>query len=187
MHAFAAEDIDSADKRRGHRRHKNREASVLQFFNDERWDKGFLNFSERRLPHVLLILPRQSLSQAAKERVARQPFEKRFLDSLPDRAPRGRAHGNADEKTGKQHEEKRKRVFSGEPVRKQHGQWPHETYDRLHCLEQQQNGDVERNDDKQAANKRAHHEFTELFHRRAFEQFSKEISRAEGGKKRIAT
>src|SRR5262245_59565561 len=103
MHAFAAEDIDGAGKRRGHRRHKNREAAVLRFFNDNRRNKGFLNSSERRLPHLLLILPRHSLRKAAKERVARQSFEKRFFDSLPDRSPRWRAHGNADEKTGKQH------------------------------------------------------------------------------------
>ena len=59
-------------------------------------------------------------------------------------------------------------MFRREPFREQHGEWPHKTHNRLHGLEQQQNGEVNRNDDEQTANERAHNEFTELFNRRAF-------------------
>ena len=58
--------------------------------------------------------------------------------------------------------------LSGEPIWEQHGKRPHKSHYRLHRLEQQQNRDIKRHDDEQASDKRAHNEFTELFHSRAF-------------------
>src|SRR5215510_12855309 len=136
MDAVRREDIDSSSKRRGHRGHENREASVLQFLNDERGNEGLLNLGQRRLPHILLILPRHSLSQTPKERVARYSFEKRLLDSLAHHAPSGCTDGGTDEKADNQHEEKRENVFSGEPLWEQHGEWFHKIHHRLHGLEQ---------------------------------------------------
>ena len=51
MHPFPAENIDGSGKRRGPRGHENREAPVLQFFNNECGNEGFLNLGQRRLPH----------------------------------------------------------------------------------------------------------------------------------------
>jgi hypothetical protein len=56
MHPFPTQDIDGSGERRRHRGHENREAPVLQFFNNERGNEGFLNLGQRRLPGVSLIL-----------------------------------------------------------------------------------------------------------------------------------
>ena len=76
MHPLRGENIDGAREGRGHRGHKNREAPVLQFFNNERGDEGLFNLDQRGLPDVfLIILSRQSLRQTSKERVARYSFK----------------------------------------------------------------------------------------------------------------
>jgi hypothetical protein len=43
------------------------------------------------------------------------------------------------------------------------GEWTHKTHYGLHGLEQQQNREVNRHDEEQAAKERAPHEFTEPF------------------------
>ena len=168
MHAFPAEDIDGSGERRGHRGHEHREAPVRQCFNNERGDEGLLNFGQRWLPHILLIPPRQALRQTPKEGVAWQSFEQRLLDALSERSPCRRADSHTDEETDQQHEEQREEMFSGQPCGEQHGERSHQSHDRLHGLEQQQHGEVNRHDDEQATHERVHNKCTELFHRQAF-------------------
>src|SRR4030095_9400426 len=50
----------------------------------------------------------------------------------------------------------------------QHGERPGKTRYRTHGLEQEQNGEINRNEDEQAGNERLRNEFNELFHRQAF-------------------
>src|SRR5262245_27390406 len=107
MNAVRREDIDSSSERRWYRGHENREAPVLQFLNNEGRNESLLNLGKCRLPHVLLILPCHSLSQAPKERVAWYSFEKRLLDALLNRVASGRPDGSPDKKTDNQHEEER--------------------------------------------------------------------------------
>jgi hypothetical protein len=52
----------------------------------------------------------------------------------------------------------------GDPGRKHHGDGSHHTPDQVHGLEQQQNGEVQRRDEEQAAHERTHNEVTVLFH-----------------------
>ena len=164
MHPFGSENIDGSGKRRRYRRNENREAAVVQFFNNECGNKCLLNFGQGRLPCALLVFPGYALRQAPKQCVTWDSFEKRFLDTLSDCSPCRRANGNTDEKTHDQHEKQRECVFSREPCRDQHGQGPHKAHNRLHRLEQQQNGEINRHDDEQARKERAPREFTELFH-----------------------
>src|SRR5262245_9629188 len=168
MDAVRREDIDSSGKRRGHRGYEHREAPVLQFLNNERGNEGLLDLGQRRLPHIFLIPPCHSLSQTPKERVAWYSFKKRLLDALPHHLPSGCTGAGTDEETDNQNQEKRQHVFSGKPFREQHGQRFHKTHHRLHRLEQQQNRQVDRNDNKQASNERLHNKFNELFHMQFF-------------------
>src|SRR5262249_9012526 len=129
MHAIRSEDIDGPGKRCGDRGHKNGETPVLQFFNDEGGHQVLLDFSKRRFPHAFLTTSRQLLGQTPEERVTWNSFEERFLDSLSRRSPSRCAHGNACQETDKQHEEKREDLFSGKPLRKKLGKWPHQPSD----------------------------------------------------------
>src|SRR5262245_2327618 len=99
MYAFPAEDIDRPGQRRGHRRDKHREPTVLEFLDDERGDEGLLDLGQRRLPYGLVRPPRELLSQTAEERIAREAFEKGFLDLLPGGSSRRGAEGRTDEET----------------------------------------------------------------------------------------
>ena len=58
-------------------------------------------------------------------------------------------------------------MFSRQPCWEHHGEGSHNSHDRVHGLEQQQNGEVQWSDDEQAAHERTHNECTELFHRQA--------------------
>src|SRR5262249_4714012 len=91
---------------------------------------------------MLIVTSRQLLGQTPKECIAWYPFEQRFLDSFPSRVPSRCTNSNTDEETDKQYQEQRKELFSGEPSRKQLGQWPHKTAHCLHGFEQEQNGKV---------------------------------------------
>jgi hypothetical protein len=75
--------------------------------------RASLNFGECRLPHVLLLPPRQLLCQTPHQGVAGQSVEQRLLDALPARSPRRRADSNTDEETDQQHEEEREDMCSG--------------------------------------------------------------------------
>lgn len=63
MNAFVAENVNGSGERRGHRGHEDREAAVLQLFDDERGNEGVFDLGQRRLPHALFVLPCESLSQ----------------------------------------------------------------------------------------------------------------------------
>jgi hypothetical protein len=55
---------------------------------------------------------------------------------------------DTNEETGKQHQEKREGLFSGQPLGKQLGKRPHKTANRLHGSKQEQNRKINRYDYK---------------------------------------
>ena len=164
MHAFRSEDIDRARNGCWGRGHKNREASVVERFNNKSGHECLFDFRQRRLPDVFLTTSRYLLSQAPKQGIPWNFLEKRLFDPLPCRPPRRRTNSDTDEETDDQHEEKREDLFSGKPFREQLGKWPDKTAYCLHNLHYEQNGEVERYHYKQAANKRTHNELTDMFH-----------------------
>ena len=54
---------------------------------------------------------------------------------------------------------KRENILSGEPIGEQHGKWLNKSHYRLRGLEQQQNGEVKRHEDEQAADEGAYDPF----------------------------
>jgi hypothetical protein len=75
MHPVRGENINRSGKRRGDGRDEDCESPVLQFFNNECWDKSLLNLDERRLPRIVVILPVKSMSKASEERVPGNSIE----------------------------------------------------------------------------------------------------------------
>ena len=105
-------------------------------------------------PDVLTLVTGNLLGQAPEERVARDSFKEDSLDPLPGRMSCPSADRNTDQEEDHQYEEKGQGLLGREPVREEQGEWPHQTHDRFHSLEEQQNGEVDRNDNEQAANDR---------------------------------
>ena len=66
MHALPVEEIDRTGAWCRHRRREDREAAVVELFDDEGGHESILDLGERRFPHVLVTLTYQSLCQTAK-------------------------------------------------------------------------------------------------------------------------
>ena len=56
MHAILAKNVDGSVERRRRGRDKDREASVVNLFDDECWDKSVLNLSKSGLPRFLMTV-----------------------------------------------------------------------------------------------------------------------------------
>jgi hypothetical protein len=63
MDAFRSEDIERSGDWCGRRRDKNSEASILEFFDNERDDETCCNFGQRWLPHIVFRAARQFSSR----------------------------------------------------------------------------------------------------------------------------
>src|SRR5262245_2953831 len=116
MHSFWSEDVNGTRERRRRRRHEDSESAVVEFFDNERRYESFFNFSQRRLPNLILRTAGELLSQTPEKSVARNSFEKRSLDSRPRRASCRRPYSGADEETNSQDEKERESLFGGKPL-----------------------------------------------------------------------
>ena len=158
------ENVDGAGKRGWNRRHEDRVTPVLELLDDECRDKAFVAFEQRWLPDVLDGWPRHLLGEAPDQRVARNSLEKSFFEpspgppARPGCGPRHRPGNRSGARGGWTATSRRV------SVRQQQRDWPHEAHDRLHSLEQQQDGEVDRNDDEQAGEHRSRGERQRLFH-----------------------
>ena len=70
MHTIWGEYVNRSRKRRRNRWNEDREAPIVQFFNDEGGDESLLNFGQRRLPRLVVSLASQSLSKTSEEFIA---------------------------------------------------------------------------------------------------------------------
>ena len=113
MHTVRSENVDGSRERRGHRGNEYCTTPIVKFFNDESGDQSFLNLGQRRPPRLVLTLPRQSLSKASKEFVARNSVEQRGLDSLPSRTPYPSANCDPNDEADSQDEQQGKKMFRG--------------------------------------------------------------------------
>jgi hypothetical protein len=100
MHAFAVEDVDGPGQGGRHRRHEDREAAILELFDDEGRDESLLDLGECRLPEIVPPITSQSLREASKQYVTRRSARPLGVrTAAPTRKPQG------------QHEEKRQNIF----------------------------------------------------------------------------
>lgn len=97
MDPVPRENVDGASEWRGDRGHKDRVATVLEFFNYEGRDESVFDLSQRGLPGVVAAVARQLLGQASHDPVPGNARKEATLNLVLHHPPGAGAGGNADE------------------------------------------------------------------------------------------
>ena len=116
--------------------------------------KGILDLDQRCPPGALGAFPRHLAREAADDPIARDSLEDRPFEPVPSPSPDASADGGSDDGADRENQQQRQEVFGGNPIGEKRGERPHQIGDSLHPLEQQQDSQIHRNDNKQTSNQR---------------------------------
>ena len=164
VHPLPIENVDRTRERRRDRRDEDGVAPVLELLDDEPRDKGIFDLDQRGPPGALAAVPRHLVREAADDPIARDSLEDGPLEPFPSPPSDASTDGGADDGADRENEQQRQELFGGNPIGENRSERPHQIGDRLHPLEQQQDRQIHRHDNKQTSSQRFRDGYQCLLH-----------------------
>ena len=164
MHPVARQDVDAAGHRRRRRGDEHRVGAVLEFLDDQCRHQRVLDLHQCGLQRLLLALPGQALGQPAQEGVAWEPLEHGPLARILRAEAGTGAHDQADHEAGADQEDDRHDLAELDGCRNPFRHGLQQSQQPLDGLREQQDSDIDRQDDQQAADQCGSGEFRQGLH-----------------------